>query len=275
MSPPGADRELAAPALRRPRSRAWWLVLTARVVLLAIAAAASAFALLGTGRAPPLAAVRYRCPMHAGAVAAGPADCPICGMALVLDEAPVVAATPTADLPPARLARATRRTLAEQVRAPAWTDANGAVGALVFREDLVDVAPGEPAQFFSASAPSVGIDVTLGAEPPRAWDDATVRVGFQVVRGAAPPGEPGSLVIAARPRSLVVVPTSAVLQTPSGPCVIAIDPATRREVRREVQLGREHLGVTAVLSGVTEGEEIVVGDAFFVAAEHRLHEAAP
>jgi multidrug efflux pump subunit AcrA (membrane-fusion protein) len=98
-----------------------------------------------------------------------------------------------------------------------------------------------------------------------------VRASFQVVRGAARPGDQGSLVIAARPRALVVVPSGAVLQTPDGPSVFVVDPTHRHEVRRVVELGREHQGVTAVLSGVAEGDEVVVGDAFFVAAEHRLH----
>jgi Heavy metal binding domain len=271
------NAELALDSASRARPRAWRLVLIARVALFALAAAGSAFALLSSGREARDTTVRYRCPMHPDAVSSEPAACPICGMALVRENARhSVTAGHAGDAPDARVARAARRRFAEQVRAPAWIEANGEMIAMLYRDDLVDLAPDQPAQFFAATTPSIGVDVTLVAEPPVDWDGATVRARFQVAGGDARPGTQGSLVIAARPRALVVVPSNAILSAPDGPYVFVVDPASHRDVRRTVRIGRAHQGVTAVLAGVSEGDEVVVGDAFFVAAEHRLHpEEAP
>jgi Cu(I)/Ag(I) efflux system membrane fusion protein len=107
--------------------------------------------------------------------------------------------------------------------------------------------------------------------PPVDWDRATVRARFRVAGDGARPGDQGSLVIPALPRDLVVVPSSAILTAPDENYVFVVDAASHRDVRRTVRIGQEHQGVTAVLSGLSDGDEVVVGDAFFVAAEHSLH----
>lgn len=256
MTEPGPDRA----------RRTWWLVLAGRVLVLALAATASAYALRGPEAAS--AVERYRCPMHPDAASSdAAAACPICGMALVRDDA----ARPEAPRPAVRTERAARRRLVEQVRAPAWRDERGEVVAILYRDDLVGLAAGQPAQFFAATAPSVGVDVALSRA--EAWDAATEQVRFAA--SGATPG-PGSLVIAAQPRDLLVVPSSAVLESPEGPYVLVVDPASHRAVKRAARIGREHHGVTAVLGGLAEGDEVVIGDAFFVAAEQLLHpEVAP
>jgi len=281
MSRPGADltpaHVLEARALGGRRPRAWWLLLTGRVILLALAAAGSAFALLGTDREPSRSAgVRYRCPMHPDAVAPAPATCPVCGMALVPGDTLRPAAAPRTPEPTAPVARAVRRRFAEQVRAPAWVGADGGVVALLYRDDLVGLAPGQPAQFVASRARAAEVQVALGAEPPADWDRETARAGFFAAGGALSPDEQGTLVIAPVARDLLVVPSSAIVQTADGPCVFVTGPARHRAERRAVRIGREHRDVTAVTGGLAEGEDVVITDAFFVAAEHGLHpEEAP
>lgn len=281
MSRPGADltpAHAAAPrALGGRRPRAWWLLLTGRVILLAVAAAGSAFALFGTAREPPPAqGVRYRCPMHPDAVAPAPATCPVCGMALVPDDTLRRVAAARRPEPTAPVARAVRRRFAEQIRAPAWVGGDGGVVASLYRDDLIGLVPGQPARFVAARARAAEVDVALAAERPADWDRETAHAAFVVSGGALSPDEHGTIVIAPVARDLLVVPSSAIVQTADGPCVFVIDPASHRAARRAVRIGREHRDVTAVLDGLAEGEDVVVTGAFFVAAEHGLHpEEAP
>jgi cobalt-zinc-cadmium efflux system membrane fusion protein len=123
------------------------------------------------------------------------------------------------------------------------------------------------------------VEVALAAGPPVDWDRSTASVRFQVVprRGVAlGPGDQGSVFIAARPRELLVVPASAIVNSPGGPLVFVIDPSSQRFVSRPVEIGRAHQGVTAILTGLSDGEPVAVGNAFFLDAERRLRpEAAP
>ena len=82
--------------------------------------------------------------------------------------------------------------------------------------------------------------------------------------------------LAARPRKLLVVPSSAVLYSPEGPYVLAAGADGRTFSGRRVEIGRVSRGLAVVLSGLREGEGIVVGSAFSWDAERRLqpqHEA--
>jgi multidrug efflux pump subunit AcrA (membrane-fusion protein) len=279
--PPGAP--LPGPDPREPRPWTWWLVLTGRVVVLAVAAASVVFALMfvrSSDRDRARAAAIYRCPMHPEMTAPVPAACPICGMALVRESAPGIASTTSQDAPDrARVDQVRRRVFAEDVRAPAWVLASGEVVAMLYRDDLVGLLPDQPARFFPATAPASGVAVALAAGPAVDWDSATASVRFQVIApgGAAPsPGDQGLLVITARPRELLVVPASAVVNSPGGRFVFVIDPKTLLPVKRAVATGRTHQDVTAILSGVSDGDAVAVGNAFFLDAERRLRpEAAP
>jgi hypothetical protein len=263
---PEDDRSPApsVPRSRRARSGAWWLAFTGRLVMFAGAAAAAAFALARPahpGHEVQAVADRYRCPMHPDVDSDTPASCPICGMALVLDVG-VHGAAPTATAPVMRVAR---QAVSETVRAPAWLDAEGRVAALVYRDDLLGLAPEQPAILYPASSPSHGVDIVLTADPATDWDSSTARVQFRVVEPAEPrPAEPGVVVIPAISRELNVIPAGAVLHAPDGAYVLALDASHRRFVRRAIRVGRTRHGVTAVLSGIAEGDAVVATGAFLV-----------
>ena len=101
-------------------------------------------------------------------------------------------------------------------------------------------------------------------------DQAPARLPHGGSPGALPPGDHGVLLIAARHRELLVVPSSAVLRSPEGFRVFVFEPARGRFSPRLVRLGRTHHGAVAVLSGVAEGEQVSAAGAFLLDAARRL-----
>jgi hypothetical protein len=170
------------------------------------------------------------------------------------------------------------RIFALSVRAPAWLDSKGRVTAVLRNDELGGLSPGEHAFFFRAAAPAEGIDVRLTAEPPVPWDASTSRVRFRFDARASGlgSGDVGWVELAPRPRKLLVIPSSAVLYSPEGLYVLAAGADGLTFSTRRVQIGTVSRGLAVVVSGLREGDPIVVGSAFSWDAERRLqpqHEA--
>jgi hypothetical protein len=167
---------------------------------------------------------------------------------------------------------ARRHVVALAVRAPAWLDSDGLVSALLRREELAGLSPGEHGMFFRANAPAEGAQVRLGEEPPAPWDDSAARVRFRFAGrgGALRPGEVGWVVLAARSREVVVIPSGAVLYSPAGPYVLAVGADGRAPARRSVEIGGVSRGLAVVLAGLRDGEPIIVGSAFSWDVQRRL-----
>jgi hypothetical protein len=185
------------------------------------------------------------------------------------------AASPVFTVPSAGarvIGAAEARTFVLSVRAAAWLDAKGRVTAALRNDELGGLSPGEHAFFFRAAAPAEGIDVRLTAERPTPWDGSTSQVRFRFDARAAGPGagEVGWVELAARPRVLLVIPARAVLYSPEGPYVLAAGADGRTFSTRRVQIGTVSRGLAVVLSGLREGEPIVVGSTFSWDAERRL-----
>src|SRR5260370_19128375 len=91
--------------------------------------------------------------------------------------------------------------------------------------------------------------------------------------------------LAPRPRELLGVPSSAVLYSGAGAYVLAAPPGSHTFTRRPVDIGRildsgyaaglsgDHFGAIVILSGLEEGEQVVLDDTFFLDAERRLQSA--
>jgi hypothetical protein len=244
-------------------------IIVGRLVLLfaALAAVVSSFALKhDRGAASSNVTERYACPMHPEVTSPTASECPICRMALERIGAPKpVAAPPVTDV-------AKQRVFTKEARAPGWVALDGVVEAVFEKADLVGLEPDDRGLFFRAAAPTTGIDVRPAADPPVAWDASTSKARFVVGPStrALEPGEAGWVTLAPKSRGLLVVPSSAVLPSPRGPYVLVAATERGPFVSRPVEIGKVLYGVAVVMSGLREGERVVVGDAFFWAAQQRL-----
>ena len=144
-----------------------------------------------------------------------------------------VAAPPVTDV-------AKQRVFTKEARAPGWVAADRVVEAVFEKADLVGLEPGDRALFFRAAAPTTGIDVRPAADPPVAWDASTAKARFVVGPSARAlePGETGWVTLAPKSRGLLVVPSSAVLQSPRGPYVLAAATERGPFVSRPVEVGK-------------------------------------
>lgn len=265
-------------------------VILGRLLLLSAAALAlgAALALVrerdrSDAQARAGAVARYVCPMHPQVTSPVQGECPICHMELerVAGGAePEMIKTRTSAVELVR-----ERTVSQMIRAPAWVGEGGLVTATLHRDDLVGVEPGEQALFFASSAPGIGIPVQLSPARPEPWGGSIVLARFRAVRAAPDQNDTGWVQLSPRPRTLLVVPVSAVLYSGDGAYVLAAPPDGHTFTRRTVQVGRildsgygaglvdDRTGGITVLSGLKEGERVVVGDTFFLDAERRLQAA--
>jgi len=113
-------------------------------------------------------------------------------------------------------------------------------------------------------------------------DTSTANVRFKAENMASASYDTGWLELAARPRRLLVVPTSSVLYSGESAYVLATPSGGHTFTRRSVTIGKlldsghvadsagDHFGTIVVLSGLQEGERVVASDTFFFDAERRL-----
>jgi hypothetical protein len=234
------------------------------------------------GSAEALSTERYACPMHPEVVSKLPGECPICRMAL--ERVSGVEKHPMTMAKDGVVGVVKQQVVTQMVRAPAWSAKDGTLKAIVYEDDLVGLAPGQSALFFSNATPGTSTAIRRTDEAPARWDDATVQITFRFEHPAGTVDR-GWVEIAATPRSFVVVPTSAVLYSGTGAYVLAAGATENTFTRRSVEVGRildsgygaglvdDRYGAIVVRSGLAAGERIIIEDTFFMDAERRLQAA--
>ena len=212
--------------------------------------------------------------MHPEVTQASPGECTICRMAL---EPAVRAAAPAPDPSATQRSRVfdvvRQRFFSEPVYAPAWLDAEGWLSAIVYKDDVAALGPGDPIAFFPADSIGSSVPARRTQDPPVDWDTSTSLVRLTISTSDAS-GRPtrGWITVPPRPRPAVVVPADAVRVSREGHYVLV---APSRDVgrleARRIEIGRVFNGYASVVSGLAVDEIFVAENAFFLDAERLLH----
>jgi hypothetical protein len=269
------------------------VIVAVRALLLALAAAALAAAVaIGVrGRVETGAPVVYACPMHPEVRGRAPGECPICRMALERVGRPAAAftranAAETADLAAVENVRrhnivdsVRRHSLlvpARELRGPASVGDDGVVTAVFYDDEIAALGADEVGTFTPTDTPQRSFGVERIAGAPERWDRSTSRIRFHLVqaaaRAAAPrAGQVGWLELEPRPRQVLTVPASAVLESPEGPYVLAWTGSGFTFEKRRIEIGETFLkqGMVVVLSGLHVNERVVGRATFFLEADRR------
>jgi hypothetical protein len=271
------------------------LVVAARVALLLAAAAAVVVAVVVTNegrkraREPSaLAPARYVCPMHPEVVTSAPGACPICRMALE----PVGPSRPVSRRERADMEdfaavenirkhnivdfvrRQTPLFNAREMRGPAWVGDDGLLTAVFYKDQVDAMAADETGRFSLSRDPQQVTLVRRAGAVPVAWDESTQAVKFEFAgagRTAPAAGAVGWLELARRPREMVTVAASAIIQSPEGPYVLVSTGGFAFE-KRPIEIGETFAkqGFAVVLAGLHVNERVVARATFFVDANRRL-----
>jgi hypothetical protein len=269
------------------------VIVALRLLLLAVAAAALAAAVaIGVrDRSDDRAAVRYACPMHPEVRAKAPGECPICRMALERVGRPAAgptrfSAADSADLAAVENVRrhnivdfVRRRSLlvpSRELRGPASVDSDGAVSALFYDDEIAALDEAELGTFTPTATPALAFTVRREAAPAERWDRSTSHVRFRFTvpgpKGTPPHGlDVGWVELAPRPRQVLAVPASAIVQSPEGPYVLAWTGVGFNFEKRPIEIGETFLkeGFAVVLSGLRVNERVVGRATFFLEADRR------
>jgi hypothetical protein len=286
------------------------LVVAVRVLLVVLAAAAVVTAVVVSRREHAVVVRRYSCPMHSEVTASSPGDCPICGMALeetgpgtgptggpiagsmggmprgAKDGDDAVAEDDTIGIATLRgstestkllrfsVARARHNAFRGEVHTPAISEADGTVTAQLYRDELASLAPDDLVELIPASAPGTRIKLQRDAIPPLI-QGAIARVRFHAEPGsfASSPAGTGWVKLPNKVRPVLVVRSQGIVNAPDGPYVLVFSADRGAITKRHVEIGKDYGGMTAVMSGLSDKDYVVMANTYSFDAERRLKAA--
>lgn len=223
--------------------------------------------------------------MHPEVKSAERGRCPVCGMAL--ESIGAGSGADVAKMPDLQAVENVRkhkildfvrlRALPVDLRerhGMAWIDDDHVVQAIFYRDQTEGIPTGERGSFTPSRTPTAPCLVHRTADAPVPRDGATSRVAFSVDAdaGAAPlaPGRVGWVDLEPKPRNVLAVPASAVVQSAEGPYVLKLVGGFRFEKQR-IEIGETFLkqGFSVVLSGLRAEDRVVARATFFLDANRR------
>ena len=264
--------------------RIFLLIAAASAVVIAVSIAAS-------GRGGDTT-IRYACPMHLDVRSANPGECPICRMALERigfvpgSVKPYLEAAGTVDLRAIDnvkkhnvvdfVRRHALLPVLREIRGPASVDEDGTIAAIFYNDQIEAMAPDEAASFRSSAPAAATVAARRTADAPVSRDRSTSLIRFRPARPLArrtPASvDIGWLEVAPRPRQVLGVAQSALLQSPEGPYVLAWSGHGYTFVKRPIEIGETFLkqGFVVVLSGLQPNDRVIARATFFVDADRRM-----
>jgi len=174
---------------------------------------------------------------------------------------------------------------AREMRGAASVGDDLALTAVFYNDQIQSLAADEPGMLSLTRAPEITVAVRRTPGAPVPWDRSTSLIRFRIdarqdgkaaVRPPIAAGDVGWIDLERKTRDVLVVPASAVLQSPEGPYVLAPVGGGRFE-KRPIEIGETFLknGFAVVLSGLKLHDRVVSRAAFFLDAERRVGAMAP
>ncbi len=163
-----------------------------------------------------------------------------------------------------------------ELRGPASAGPDGVVTALFYDDAVAALATDEIGTFTPTDAPERHLPVVRLAGPSARWDRSTSKVQFRITAPGArgPVGglradQVGWVELEPRPRQVLAVPASAILESPEGPYVLAWTGSGFNFEKRSIEIGETFLkqGFAVVVSGLRVNERVVGRATFFLEAD--------
>lgn len=160
---------------------------------------------------------------------------------------------------------------AREMRGPAWLEGPESGVAILYRDEVLLLAPEEEGRFVPASGGGA-VSARLLPAAPEPRDGSTMIVRFRIDASAGAgvaAGDAGWLSLAPRIRKDLEIPYAAILQGRAGPYVLVVGADKRSLSPRPVEIGRVLFGHAALVAGLEESDSIASMNAFFLDAERR------
>jgi hypothetical protein len=159
----------------------------------------------------------------------------------------------------------------QELGGPAFVGDDGLVTAVLYDDQIAALDADQAGSFTAANSPDTPIAVARISGSAARWDRSTSLVRFHAVhQSPLSSGTIGRVALGRKPRQVIAVPATAVMQSREGPYVLVPVGGSRFE-KREIEIGETFAkqGFAVVISGLDPRDMVVARGAFFIDAEVR------